>query len=290
MAETACLDHVGLVGRDIGAMTAAYRRLGFAPTPPQPLMGRDPATGVAVSLQQTSAHLVLESGYIELSAVHTDSPDHHLATWLARREGMHILAFGVEDIRAAHDRCAAGGLAPRPIAQASRLIAYGGRHGEARFEWFMLEPESSPEGLVCFVRHVTPELVFQPAVQRHPNGALALEGMYLVATDPPGLAQRLAAMTAGTWRAVPDGARVEVARGWLECLDPEALQRRFPGSAAPACPSMAGLSVRTRDLAVAARCLAATGVRAREDGRRLWVEARDCAGCLFEFTGDASAR
>jgi hypothetical protein len=289
MAEAACLDHVGLVGRDIAAMIAAYRRLGFAPTPPQPLMGRDPATGADVSLQQTSAHLVLDAGYVELSAVHTDSPRHHLAPWLARGNGLHILAFGVEDIRAAHERCAASGLAPRALSQASRRIAYGEHHGEARFEWFMLEPDRSPEGLICFVRQVTPELVFQPAVQRHPNGALALEGTYIGCADPAGLARRLAAMTGGSWHALPGGARVEIARGWLECLDAGALARRFPGAAAVADPSMAGLSVRTRDLAATARCLAAAGLQAHAGEARLWLDARDCAGCLIEFTGDTAA-
>ena len=287
MAELACLDHVGLVGRDIAAITGAFRRLGFAPTPPRPLMARDPATGATVSLQQTSAHLVLESGYVELSAVHTDSPQHHLAPWLARGEGLHILAFGIEDIHAAHERCAAGGLAPRQVSQASRRIEYGDRHGEARFEWFMLEPDRSPEGLVCCVRQVTPELVFQRAVQRHPNGALALEGMYLGSADPAGLARRLAVITGGGWHEVAGGARVSIARGWLECLDPDALGRRFPGSSASIVPCMAGVSLRTRDLVAAAACLDAAGVRAHADAARLWLEVRDGAGCLLEFTGDA---
>jgi hypothetical protein len=287
VTEATVLDHVGLVGRDIGTMISAVRRLGFSPTMPQPLMSRDAATGALVSLHQTSAHLVLESGYVELSAVHTDSPSHHLAGYLGRYQGLHILAFGVEDIAAAHSRCASCGLRPGPVSHASRYIAYGDRHGEARFEWFMLEPACSPEGLVCFVRQVTPGLVFQPAVQRHPNGALGLEGVYLATSDPSGLARRLAASTEGACLATPHGARVELPVGWLECCRSDVLARRFPGSGLPAEPCMAGISLRVGDLQAARGLAGSAGLATHSCPGGFWVAAGDAAGCLFAFAGAA---
>lgn len=281
MSAVATLDHVGLVGRALEPLLDAARRLGFAPTEPKPLLGRDPVTGEPRSLGQSSAHLVFEAGYVELSAVLTDSRDHHLAAYLRRHEGLHILALGVDDIGVAHERCRAAGLPVTAVAAASRAIEYGDRRGEARFEWFMLAPAAAPEGLVCCVRHLTPELVFQPAVQRHPNGALALAGVYVSAADPGAVLARLAAVSG----AEPQGDRLDLPGGWLRVMAPAALAARFPGAGLPAAPCLAGFAVRVRNLGQARAAAAAGGARIREAGDAFWVGARDGGGGLVEFGG-----
>jgi hypothetical protein len=281
MTEPASLDHVGLVGGALEPLLAAARRLGFAPTPPKPLLGRHPATGEPRPLGQSSAHLVFESGYVELSAVHSTSPDHHLAHGLARHEGLLILALGVEDVAAAHARCRDAGLPVTPVTGASRAIEYGDRHGETRFEWFMLAPAASPEGLVCCVRNLTPELVFQPAVQSHPNGAVALAGVYVAAEEPQPLLARMAAVTG----AQPRGDRLDLRGGWLRVLTPAALEARFPGAGLPQAPCLAGFAVRVADLGRARAAAAAGGVPLNESPGGFWVAARRAGGGIVEFGG-----
>ena len=105
---------------------------------------RPPAQRLPIG--QSSAHVVFESGYVELTQIDSASRDHHLAPWVGRHFGLHILALGVDDITAAHERCRSAGVPVRDPARASRAVEYGSRHGEARFEWFMLEPAASPEG------------------------------------------------------------------------------------------------------------------------------------------------
>lgn len=278
MTGLASLDHVGLVGRSLEPLLAAGRRLGFAPTPPKPLMGRDPATGEARPLGQSSAHLVFGSGYVELSAVHSASPDHHLAHWLSRHEGLLILALGVDDIEVAHARCRAAGLPVTPVAGASRAIEYGNRHGEARFQWFMLAPAASPEGLVCCVRNLTPELVFQPAVQAHPNGAAGLAGLYIASDHPAPALARLAAVTG----AAPAGDRLDLRGGWLRVMTPAALEARFPGAGLPAAPCLAGFAVTVPD---PGRALAAVAAPLHETPEGFWVGAAEGGGCIVEFGG-----
>jgi hypothetical protein len=276
----ASLDHVGLVGRSLDPLLTAARRLGFAPTPPKPLMGRDPATGKARPLGQSSAHLVFGSGYVELSAVHSTSPDHHLAHWLGRHEGLLILALGVDDIAAAHARCCAAGLPVTAVADASRAIEYGDRHGEARFKWFMLAPEASPEGLVCCVRNLAPELVFQPAVQAHPNGVTGLAGVYVAADEPGPLLARLAAVTG----AAPAADRLDLRGGWLRVMTPAALEARFAGAGLPAAPCLAGFALEVADPA-RARAAMSPGVPLNEAAEGFWVGARDGGGAIVEFGG-----
>ena len=103
------IDHVALVGRDVHAMRVAFERLGFTPTPPKLLMRWDAKTGERESLKQETSHAVLEHGYIELAAVLSDEPEHHLARYLRRYQGLHVLAFTSRDIDADHARCAAAG-------------------------------------------------------------------------------------------------------------------------------------------------------------------------------------
>lgn len=212
------LDHLGLVSRRLEPLLSGAVGLGFQPTRPEELMAAGPAG--PVPLEQTSAHLVFGNTYVELTAVRSHAPTHHLAPWLARREGLLILAFGTEDLADARRRSLEAGYSPGPVAGASRRVTYGARAGEARFEWFMLDPVSTPEALVCFVRHLTPEVVFQPEVQQHPNGARDIEGVVLVTGEPLGLARRYAALTGGHLTGGELEARVALEGGWLEFRSP----------------------------------------------------------------------
>lgn len=283
MSGGAGLDHVGLVAPGLDALVACYRALGFAPTEPSQLLRVESATGTRLPIGQSSAHVVFESGYVELTQIESASPDHHLAPWAGRHFGLHILALGVDDIRAAHERCRYAGVPVREPARASRAIEYGARHGEARFEWFMLEPNASPEGLLCLVRHETPGLVHQREVESHPNGALALEGVYVVTVEPQDFEHRLA-IVAG---ARPAGAGTIALGGcWIRVLSPGGFAACFPGAKEPPAPCLAGFAVRVADLRRARAAVAPGFVApAPAPGGGFWVNGPDAGGCVVEFTG-----
>lgn len=235
------LDHLGLVSRQLEPLLSGAVGLGFQPTRPEELMAAGP-TG-PVPLEQSSAHLVFGNTYVELTAVRSHSPAHHLAPWLARREGLLILAFGTEDLAEARRRSLEAGYSPGPVAGASRRVTYGLRAGEARFEWFMLDSESTPEALVCFVRHLTPEVVFQSEVQQHPNGARDIEGVVLVTDQPLTLAGRYAGLTGGQLTGSEREARVVLESGWLEFRSPESWAALTGHAPAFEGPGLAGFSV-----------------------------------------------
>jgi catechol 2,3-dioxygenase-like lactoylglutathione lyase family enzyme len=283
MRGGAGLDHVGLAARGLDDLAGRYRALGFSPTEPRPLMRFEPATGGRLPIGQSSAHLVFESGYVELTQIDGAARDHHLAPWVARHFGLHILAIGVDDITAAHERCTSAGVPVRPPARASRAIEYGSRHGEARFEWFMLEPAASPEGLLCLVRHQTPGLVHQREVESHPNGALALEGVYVVTNEPLEVERRIG-IVAGA-RPAEDGS-IALGRCWIRLLPPDGFATRFPGAHVPSAPCLAGFAIRVADLR-RARAAVAPGLVAPAPvpGGGFWVDATHAGGCIVEFTG-----
>jgi len=208
------LDHLGLVGSSIGPLRQTWLDRGFCVTEPEALMALDPCTGQRVSLGQQSCHIIFERGYLELTAVDTVTPEHHLYPWIGGPQThgdatLAIIAIGADDIDGVHARLAEAGLPVGTLAQASRPIHYGTRRGDALFRWFMLSAASTPESLVCFVRNERPELIFQPEVQQHPNGARTLESVILCSNEPEVMA---------AWYArYADSAVVKAALGLFRC-------------------------------------------------------------------------
>lgn len=177
---------MGFAGDSLEAMRAEWQRLGFSPTEPQELRRIEP-DGTVHSLGQRSCHIVFEQGYIELTEVALPAPQHHLAPWLVRGPGLHILALGVDDLARWRESLPARGAAAvrlSPLMTATRRIDYGTSRGEAGFRWCMREASETPWGLECIVQHLTSELVYQQAVQRHSNGARALRRVTLQCPDP----------------------------------------------------------------------------------------------------------
>lgn len=282
--DVGVIDHVGLVGKDVHAMRAAFQRLGFAATAPKELMRWDSKTGERESLQQESAHAVLEQGYIELSAVVTDDASHHLARYLRRYQGLHVLALSSGDIDADHARCEQAGLEPTPVSIATRDVEYGVRQGTAQFRWFMLAPHSAPEGLLCYVHNHTPELVFQPEVMSHPNSAVALHGVTVVASKPERAAEHYRALLGLDPIAGDEELRFEMDGQCIRIMTRHAFIARYPGAGVPAMPCLRAFDVIVRDLGAARAYLNATRVRhqVREDGS-LWVGPRSACGAALRL-------
>ncbi len=285
VAVAATLDHVGYVAADLGALRAELLQLGFAPTETRELLGVDAATGAARPLGQRSCHVVLGRGYIELTSVDTPSPTHHLATWLARGAGLHILALGSDAIADEQARCAAAGLAVTAPARATRRIEYGERHGDARFEWFMFAPQETPEGLLCYAHNQTPELVYQASVQQHRNGAEALTEVVLLCADLGAARARWQRLLGVAPQPGSHELRFELGGGDLTLCDVAGCEARF-GALAPdpaAGERFVASVVSVRDLGACEQLLRAAGVESERRGTQRIVPLREAGGALLVF-------
>lgn len=269
------LDHVGVVGRDLGRLRYDFARLGFRLTEPRTLMARDPQGGLR-SLGQSSCHAVFARGYLELSAVETDDPGHHLAAWLPRGPGLRILALGQEDLAARRARCLEAGLDPLPVSHAAREIRYGSRHGEARFDWFMLQADGTPEGLVCFVHNLTPELVYQPEVQQHPNGAVALSAVTLRVDD-------LAAWTGRYRRLLGVEPGSGAGHSVFELAAGQSIELVEARSGEGTAPEMSGFAVTVASIATTRGWLEQEDVPYETDGDRLRIATAQASGCQVDL-------
>ncbi|MCW3477522.1 VOC family protein [Limobrevibacterium gyesilva] len=263
------LDHVGVAVRDLDLAAAAWEGLGFALTG----LARHAARAADGSLAPTGTGnrcIMLRQGYVELIAV--VDPAARSATlerFLSRYCGIHIVTFAVSDEQGALARLRKAGFATE-IAASERPADPADPDGpQARFARL---PLADAEPRLQLLRHLTPELVWQERFLHHPNRAVALDAVVIVAEAPAVVAARLS-RAAGV-AVLPDpagGYALVLAQGRVRILPPESLGAVFPGIAIPSLPFVAGIVVRTDDgNAAVARLLAG---RARPASGGLLAEA-----------------
>lgn len=287
------LDHVGLSARDPAPLWAAWERLGFALSPVAQQSGRRTPEGPVEPFGSGNRCAFLKHGYVELlgildPALFANGVDR----FVARHEGAHILALGMDDAEANLARLRRGGLDIPGIAWLQRPVEAGGP--TARFA--RLPFPDAPEGRVQLVQHLTPELVWDARWMGHRNGAVALEGAILVSANPAETTARLARLAGvaaepdalagfrlrlpGAVRAAgPESPAMETR---IRILPPEALPRALPGVTAPGLPFMAGMVIRTADRGAAARALLA-GLPLRDAPEGVMVPPEHAGGCAVVF-------
>jgi hypothetical protein len=260
------LDHVGVVTADLTAASRAWRRLGFALT----RLARHAAPAVT-----GNRCAMLRCGYVELlSVVEPAKRSATLERFLARYAGIHILSLAISDEQAALQRLRQAGFTTE-ISSSERPA------GKGQLARFARLPLTDAEPRLQLLRHLTPDLVWQERFLRHPNRAVALDAVVIVAEPPAELAARLS-RAAGV-PVVPDpagGYALRLAQGQVRVLAPEALPTVFPGAAIPSLPFVAGIVVRTDDRTRAASKLLKTIARPTPGGL-----LAGAAGVAVLFTG-----
>ena len=277
------LDHVGFAVRQLPPLLACMRRLGFTATEPRPLMGVDPGTGRSRPLGQDSAHLVLQQGYIELTAVPDPLADNHLEPYISHYEGLHILALHADDPAQARSSLVDAGVPVTPLADASRPIEYGDQTGDARFTWCMIEPDAFDAGLLCVMRGHTPELVYQRAAQQHRNSAFALRGVTLLSAEPERNAAKLACLTGQPPRRADGAWVVPVKGGELRMWSIGDAPDLHASTAAGRSPCMSGLTIVVRDLGLLQNVLEKQQVEFLRQRDSLVVISAEAGNAVLEF-------
>lgn len=257
------IDHIGILGPCIEELVLEMRLLGFSIVGPAELTAVD-AVGRRVRLGQHSAHVMFGDDYIELTCVDSPDPGHHLEHFLHPPWGIRLLLLASDDIERAHARCEHRQLAPGAVQQASRRIGYAD-DAEAGFRWFGLPASDWPETLVAFVQHLTRELVFDPSVSTHANGACCLTRLYYVGAELPERYRHLAG----------DGPHR------IETIEPGSEKEAFgfpPDRTSP----IAGVGVGVLDIDATAEVLEASNIDVRPVANGLSTQLRSGVCVVFE--------
>jgi catechol 2,3-dioxygenase-like lactoylglutathione lyase family enzyme len=280
------LDHVGVAIKDLDRGRDAYLRLGFRLTA-RSMHAGSPSAGAPVVPWGSGNHCaMLGRGYIEVVGL-TD-PDRYSSVkdMVARYEGLHIAALGCDDADAAYAALSGTGLplqAPRAL---ERDAAFGEQDEEmrrARFRNLYLDRAQYPEANFLYIEHLTRDVLWQPHLLDHPNGAVALERVYFCADDVATTADRLGRVTTAAPSKLREGeVGIGLARGSLQILDRAAWARRRGVSMTEPIATAVGFAVRVNSLGETRRLLVQRGVSFNEhDG--IWVDPTDGCGTTLHF-------
>jgi catechol 2,3-dioxygenase-like lactoylglutathione lyase family enzyme len=180
------LDHVGFIVPDLDATAELVEQLGFRQTG-RADHTRTNSAGERVSAGSSQRSVMLHNGYIEFMQITDPAAGHQLAPATGVRHGLHVLALGTDDAAACRGARVAAGVSTGPLLHWSRPVREGPCQGEARFSYFDSRWDPQDPSYVCWVQHLTPELVRPPHLLQHDNGAMALMGVHY--SGPGRLAQ-----------------------------------------------------------------------------------------------------
>lgn len=241
------LDHVVIDVRDrIEEAMRCFQSLGFQLTP----RGRH-------TLGSVNHLAMFATDYLELLGFAGDGAIRPEITRFP--VGLNGLVFKTADADLVHDQAAAAGLPILPVQSFSRPVALDSGTRDARFRTTRLDPAQVPMGRVYFCEHQTPDLVWRPEWQTHPNSACAIARVVVATADP----QRTAGLFRGLFGAEAiadrDGSQILTAgTAQVELSTPDMIAAEFGETAArPAGRPeyMAALGIRVRSLHGAEQCL-----------------------------------
>jgi catechol 2,3-dioxygenase-like lactoylglutathione lyase family enzyme len=247
------LDHVGFIIPDLAAAHERFSALGFTLTARADHTRKTP-DGRTVSAGSAQHSVMFDTGYVELMQITDPGAGHQLTPAIDARYGLHVLALGASDAQAWHARCEREQVPVGPIMDWSRQVSTPERSGLARFRYFDSPWKPSDPSYICWVQHMTPELVRSPSLLRHANTARALDGIVYAGPGP--------AIASWAHRLLASGAtqRMGAASGSLS-LDEQSVRLQEDNNLPDVRP--VALQIDVSDLSAFLRCAQASGCPTR---------------------------
>src|SRR5690606_31182689 len=141
----------------------------------------------------------------------------NVKAFVERYEGAHIVAFGVESADAAYAELRGRGIPIERARDLERDAAFGPRGEEMRraaFRNMYFDPAAYPEARLLYIEHLSRDVLWQPHLLDHPNGAVALSDVFLCTPDPRAAAAKYSQLFEVEARPTRDGEwRLALAHG-----------------------------------------------------------------------------
>lgn len=243
------LDHLVLCGRNLAEMRQTYSDLGFTLTPEalHPF-------GTGNSLIQLDNMFLELLSVVDSEKIAEHRPGHFSFAafnrdFLNDGEGFSMLVLdsvdAAEDV-ARYRRYGLQTYEPFNFSRKTRLAS--GKEAIVAFSLaFVTHPAMPRTGFFCCQQHA-PEYFWQPAYQRHANGAVSIREVVLVARKPVDCRDFLEKFTGYAATIESGSLRIATARGDIAVLDPEHF-RQFYQAEPPDLrhgPQFAGFTVGCR--------------------------------------------
>jgi len=272
------LDHAVInVADQLDSASARFRRLGFQLTE----RGHH-------SLGSSNHLAIFGENYLELLGYETDKGSQRADLWQSPL-GLSGLVWKSSDAESEFQHLQRQDLDGDPPAAFHRPVTLpDGSVSEAHFQTVRIRPSLVPNGRSFFCQHLTPEAVWQPAWQRHPNGVRNISEFVIVAQDPA-LSALVYSRLFGAAKvlACPEGAFVlRAGAATVRFASADYAQQRFgplpedyDGSA-----RMVALGFETEDLALVKRALVTGDIAFQEQPEAIVVESAEGFNLALRFT------
>jgi catechol 2,3-dioxygenase-like lactoylglutathione lyase family enzyme len=287
------LDHVGIAVRNLDAGLEAFERLGFKLTRRSHHKGSR-APGAPIEPWGSANHCaMLAQGYVEVVGVTDPGKYSSAKTMVDRYEGAHIVAFRPESVEAAHRVLETAGLPVDRARDLERMAPYG-PHGldsrRAAFRNMYFSKWVFTEAQFQYTEHLTREVMWQPHLLQHPNGATALRTVYFCCPDPLAFARKLAPMLGvEPGAAGPNGYRLQLRQSSLLLLSVEAWFALASGPVPATLPAPVGVAVEVASLDAASAVLSLNRIPFARSNEFLIVGQAHAGGTTLLFATPAAA-
>lgn len=278
------LDHTGCIVNALATGAAQWERLGFNLTPESRQRGAVPGREGFHPWATANRCVILRDTYLELIGVVDSAAFNPWAGFSAKNEGLHILALRCRDAESAHAILSTRTAALLPPVPRERILDVDGEPRAMRFRNIFSRDEVWPEARYLVIEHQTPEFLWQPRYQRHPNGACDLVAVTFVADDPSALMPRLDAVGADI--VARDDAAISArlpGRGSIQILRSNLFAEMY-GHAPHA--GMQAITVSFHDLEHALDLFKSRGVAVGASRCGQWIGPRDTNGFVMHLVED----
>ena len=278
------LDHVGCIVNAFTAGAAQWERLGFQLTPVSRQRGAVPGREGFHPWATANRCVILRNTYLELIGVVDPAAFNPWARFIAKNEGLHILALRCGNAASAHQILSTRTDALQPPVERERVLDVDGAERTMRFRNIFSRDDAWPEARYLVIEHQTPEFLWQPRYQRHANGAIDLVAVTFVADDPSTLVPRLTALSAALVNE--SGATISAklpGRGAINVMS-SALFAETYGHASHT--GLQAITVSFGDLAQTLVLFKSRGVTVTTSRDGQWIAPRDTNGFVLHLVQD----
>ena len=288
MNSSVTLDHIGVAIKDLERGRQAYERLGFTLTPRSIHRG-SPTPGAPVIPFGSGNHCAMfHDGYLEIVGLTDPTIFSNIKALVARYEGAHIVAFGVDSADATYAELSGRGIPIQPARQLERDAAFGPRGDAIRraaFRNMYFDAATYPESRLLYIEHLTRDVLWQPHLLEHLNGVVALRDVFLCTSDARAVADKYSTLFGAAVQPAGEGEwRIALAHTNVWIATPAAWARRAPGAVTPPLPAPAGIGFKVKSVAATRALLTKNGVTAHDglDGG-IWVGPDQACGTAIYF-------
>lgn len=254
------LDHVGVAVRSLDTGRDTYAHLGFTLTPRSIHSGSRTPGGPVEPWGSGNHCAMFDNGYLEIIGLTDPNLYSSARPMLERYQGAHIVAIGSGEADAAFAALSRRFDGVQAPASLQRQAAFGPKDEETRLAAFRniyVDPARFPEAKLIFIEHLTRDVLWQPHLLKHANGATGIAEVALCVADPAGTCGKLSKLLAREPKQPMPGVAVfALDRGNIYVVSPEGLAGWIKGVAPPCLPWVAAVGFTVKDLAATKAFLA----------------------------------